>query len=68
MPAFIDKTPALIIEHLYRCSNTLISVEWYDGSAHIVAVSEDAKWTIPENIDNGHRGKDKGVSYIYAID
>lgn len=68
LPAFPEKTRGLLLDHLYRCSNTLISVDWHDNNAEIVAVSEDTNWRIHENIDNGHRGKDKDVSYIYAID
>jgi hypothetical protein len=45
------------IDQLYRCSNTLVSISWYDNSAHITAASENSHWRIHENIDNGHRGK-----------
>jgi len=60
--------PAIRADALYQCSNTLVSVEWKKGDAHIAAFSKHDPWKILESIDNGFSSEEKSVHYGKAID
>lgn len=68
MPLFSQIAPGVRTDRLFRCSNTLVSVEWIDNSAHIVIFSEHDTWRITESIDGGFRSDERGLFYGYAID
>ena len=61
--------PSLRTDTLFRCHNTLLSVEWRKGDAHVVALSEmDHGWNIKESIDDGVAGEHEGIRYGYFVD
>lgn len=69
LPRFRLELPAFRIDRLFRCADTLISVEWREDDAHVVAFSKSGhQWSILDSIDGGHAGEDDGVRYGYAID
>lgn len=68
LPSFSERVPAFRTDRIFRCSNSIISVEWIDDSAHIVVFSQDDNWRIDENIDGGFRSSERGLDYGYAID
>ena len=69
LPRFRLEMPAFRIDRLFRCADTLVSVEWKGNDAHVVAFSKSGhQWSILESIDGGHAGEDEGVRYAYAID
>ena len=47
--------PAIPIDSLYRCSDTLISVQWQEEDAHVSVFGERERWILHQNIDNGFR-------------
>jgi hypothetical protein len=55
LPSFSETLPAFRTDKIYRCSNTIISVEWIDQSAHIVIFGQEDNWRIEESIDGGFR-------------
>lgn len=60
--------PAFRTDRMFRCSNSIVSVDWIEDSAHIVIFSQHDRWRITENIDGGFRSDERGVYYGYAID
>ena len=69
LPRFRLEMPAFRIDRVFRCAETLVSVEWKENDAHVVAFSKSGhQWSILESIDGGHAGEDEGVRYAYAID
>lgn len=69
LPKFRLEMPAFRIDRLFKCVDTLISVEWKGDDAHVVAFSRSGhQWSILESIDGGHAGEDEGVRFGYAID
>ncbi len=68
LPSYSEPVPAFRTDRIYRCRNTIISVEWYDQSAHIVVFSQEDPWHIRESIDGGFRSDERGLYYGYAID
>ncbi len=68
LPSFSELVPAFRLDRIYKCSETIVSIDWINGDAHIVVFSERDKWRIAENIDGGFRGAERGISYGYAID
>ena len=69
LPMFADELPSFRVDKLFRCADTLVSVEWRDDDAHIVVFSEKGQlWRILESIDGGFNGEDNGVRYGYAVD
>ena len=66
---FADELPSFRVDKLFRCADTLVSVEWREDDAHIVVFSDKGQlWRILESIDGGFTGEDDGVRYGYAID
>jgi hypothetical protein len=51
--------PAFRVDRIFKCSKTLVSVEWIEDSAHIVLFSEEDNWMIQENIDGGFRSSER---------
>jgi hypothetical protein len=68
LPSFSELVPAFRTDRIYKCSETIVSIEWVNGDAHIVVFSEKDKWRIAENIDGGFRGVERGIKYGYVID
>lgn len=68
LPSYSEPVPAFRTDRIYRCKNTIVSVEWIDQSAHIVVFSQDDPWRIEESIDGGFRSDERGLYYGYAID
>ena len=68
LPQFSQMVPALRTDRLFRCSNSIVSVEWVEGSAHVVIFSQHDRWRLTENIDGGFMSDERGVHYGYAID
>jgi len=68
LPSFSETVPAFRTDKIYRCSNTIVSVEWMDQSAHIMVFGQEDNWRIEENIDGGFRSDERGLYYGYAVD
>jgi hypothetical protein len=65
---FSQDLSALRTDRLYRCSNTLLSVDWKHGNSYIVVLSKHDSWRIQESIDNGFVNEERGVHYAKLID
>ena len=46
LPSFSEQVPAFRTDRIYKCSETIVSIEWINGDAHIVVFSERDKWRI----------------------
>lgn len=46
LPLFSQMVPAMRTDRLFRCSNSIVSVEWIEGNAHIVIFSQHDRWRI----------------------
>lgn len=68
LPSFSEPVPAFRTDRIYRCRNSIVSVEWIEQSAHIVVFSQQDHWRIDEEIDGGFRSDERGLYYGYAVD
>jgi hypothetical protein len=68
LPSYSQRVPAFRTDRIYRCSNSILSVEWIEDAAHVVVFSQEDRWHIAESIDGGFRSDERGLYYGYAID
>ena len=63
LPSFASELRQMRIDRLFRCSNTLVSVEWVGDDAYVVALSASGRWNLIENIDSGFIDEERGIQY-----
>ena len=68
LPSFSHEMGALLTDRLYRCSNTLIAAVWCSGNAYLKVFSQNQRWFLPEQIDDGFRSSERDVEYGEATD
>jgi hypothetical protein len=69
LPLLSHEMPELRTDKLFRCQDTLVSVNWKQDDAFIVAFSRlEEQWSILKSIDGGYTSEDRGIRYGYAVD
>lgn len=68
LPLFTQDLPGFSTQSLFRCSNTLLSVWWSEGSAHLVVFSKHDPWSIKESIDKGVVNSEREIHYGKLVD
>jgi len=59
---------AFRVDQLYRCANTLISVNWVESEAQVWKFSQQDEWIHVDDLQSGYVFRDHGVLYGYAVD